>query len=274
MKNIGSGPANASSNSAGPARPILGPGLAPDSGPPLDPPLKAPAGSGFTWLSEGWALFREAPGTWVALILVWILLSTVLAVVPMATNLLAPVFAGGLMLGCHGLAGGGPLNLEHLFAGFRRNLGSLLMIGLLALAGTFVAVGLLAAIATATALAASVSPDDLLARGIEAVDSPGVLAFGLLLGLLVFLTLSLGVAMASWFAPALAVLHGLPAVPAMVLSFRGCLANLAPLLVYGLYGLVLAIAATIPFGLGWLVLAPVLVASTYAAYREIFTRPG
>ena len=36
------------------------------------------------------------------------------------------------------------------------------------------------------------------------------------------------------------------------------------------YNLLLAFAATIPFGLGWLVLLPVLAGSAYASYRDIF----
>jgi hypothetical protein len=34
---------------------------------------------------------------------------------------------------------------------------------------------------------------------------------------------------------------------------------------------VLAIFASIPFGLGWFALGPVVVGSVYAAYRDIYT---
>jgi uncharacterized membrane protein len=43
-----------------------------------------------------------------------------------------------------------------------------------------------------------------------------------------------------------------------------------PLLVFGLVYLVLAVAAVIPLGLGFLVLGPVTVCAVYASYREIF----
>ena len=42
------------------------------------------------------------------------------------------------------------------------------------------------------------------------------------------------------------------------------------MLVYSLVGLVLAIAASIPLGLGWLVLGPMFGGSVYASYRDIF----
>ena len=43
-----------------------------------------------------------------------------------------------------------------------------------------------------------------------------------------------------------------------------------PMLVYSLLGLVFAIVASIPLGLGWLVLAPMFAASIYASYKDIF----
>ena len=53
-------------------------------------------------------------------------------------------------------------------------------------------------------------------------------------------------------------------------SFRGCLRNMIPFLVYGLVLVPLAIAASLPLMLGWFVVGPVIVASTYAAYRDIY----
>jgi uncharacterized membrane protein len=60
----------------------------------------------------------------------------------------------------------------------------------------------------------------------------------------------------------------------MKTSFVACLANIWPMLVYSLVGLVLAIVATIPFGLGWLVLGPVFAASVYASFKDIFGAPA
>jgi uncharacterized membrane protein len=76
--------------------------------------------------------------------------------------------------------------------------------------------------------------------------------------------------MAVWFAPALVVLRGIEPLDAMRLSFNGCLRNFVPFLVYGLVGLLLAIVATIPLMLGWLVLGPVTIASLYTSYCDIY----
>jgi uncharacterized membrane protein len=56
----------------------------------------------------------------------------------------------------------------------------------------------------------------------------------------------------------------------MKASFAGCLRNVVPFLVYGVVGVLLAIVASIPFGLGWFVLLPVTIASLYASYCDIF----
>ena len=77
-------------------------------------------------------------------------------------------------------------------------------------------------------------------------------------------------AFALWFAPALVVLRGAAPVAAIKESFSACLKNFVPFLIYGIVLLVLGIVAAIPLGLGWLVLGPVVIASVYVAYRDIF----
>ena len=56
----------------------------------------------------------------------------------------------------------------------------------------------------------------------------------------------------------------------MKASFSACLKNIVPFLVYGVMLFILAVVAMIPFGLGMLVLVPVIIASVYAAYRDVF----
>ncbi|MDR3222026.1 MAG: hypothetical protein LBU46_08510, partial [Candidatus Accumulibacter sp.] len=77
--------------------------------------------------------------------------------------------------------------------------------------------------------------------------------------------------MSAWFAPALVALYDLAAFEAMKLSFRGCMRNLLPFLIYGLAFIVLAVLASLPLLLGWLLLMPSMVCSVYASYRDIFT---
>ena len=76
--------------------------------------------------------------------------------------------------------------------------------------------------------------------------------------------------MAIWFSYALVVINEFGAVQALRTSFFACLKNIVPFLIYGVMAFLLSIAATIPLALGWLILGPVLFASLYTGYRDIF----
>lgn len=228
---------------------------------------KVPASRGWTWIVDGWSLFRESPGLWIGIIVVLFVMLMLMAFIPfvgsVAMSLLMPVFVGGLMLGCRALDEGRGLEFNHLFAGFQAGAGTLIAVGALSLAASIAIVLVIAAVAGVGVFAFMAGGADA-----QAMGAMGVLA--VLLAVLVFFALSLPIAMALWFAPALVVLHGLGAVEAMKASFMGCLRNILPFIVYGLVGLVLAIVASIPIGLGWLVLGPVLAASVYTAYKDIY----
>ena len=92
----------------------------------------------------------------------------------------------------------------------------------------------------------------------------------MLLAVLVMLALSIPIYMAIWFSYALVIINGFGVVQALKASFAGCLKNVVPFLIYGVMTFLLAIAATIPLMLGWLILGPVLFASLYTGYRDIF----
>jgi hypothetical protein len=171
-----------------------------------------------------------------------------------------------MVVGCDALRRGQPLEFAHLFAGFSRNSGQLLLLGALYLVGALVA--LMIAFVPTIGLVGGMA-----AMGVGDPDALlGSLGLPLLIGVLLWIALLLPVVMAIWFAPALIILNDLPAVEAIKASFRACLRNIVPFLVYSVVGLLLAVLATLPLLLGWLVLAPVLITSTYCAYRDIFYR--
>lgn len=226
-----------------------------------------PAGRGWDWIAAGWTLFKRAPGPWIAVALVGALVFVGMGVVPVigaiATIVLTPVFTAGLMIGCRSLEQGRALELPHLFAGFRERFGTLAAVGGIYLAAAIV-VALVVGLTTGTGLFAIFAGGE---------PDPGKVAAAMasvLLALLVMAALMLPVIMATWFAPALVVFEGMPALAAMQASFVGCLRNMVPFLVYGVVLLVAAVVASIPFGLGWLVLGPVLAASIYTSYKDIF----
>jgi uncharacterized membrane protein len=224
-------------------------------------------GRGWSWIAEGWNLFKRHAGMWIAVGVLFALIFIAMAFIPILGSLaamaLAPVFTGGLMIGCRAQEEGGELQIGHLFAGFRERFGTLVSVGLLYLAGSVVA-ALVAGLVTGAGLW------NMLGGGqVDPAAAAGAF-MTVLLGVLVMMALMLPVFMAIWFAPPLVVFHEQGALEAMKNSFAACLRNIVPFLVYGVILFVLAMLASIPFGLGWLVLGPTLVCSLYMAYRDIF----
>jgi uncharacterized membrane protein len=223
------------------------------------------AGRGWTWIVEAFALFRRQPGMWILLVLLlgigFILLSMIPMLGSLASALLLPVFGAGLMLGCKELDQGGELALGHLLAGFKRNTGNLVVVGVANLLGWAVIAVMVMAVVGAGAIMGAL-------RG--GLSGAGLSIASLLIALLLVAGLSVPLYMATWFAPALIILHDMAPLAALKASFVACLGNWLPFLIYGVVLMLLAVVAAIPAGLGYLVLVPVLAASVYTAYRDIY----
>ena len=231
------------------------------------------------WLNEGWRIFTAAPGVWIAIFVVTIVIQVVLTLVPViggiASAILTPVFVGGLMAGCASAVRGEPLQFDCLFQGFRHNTGNLVIIGVLYLVGVIAisVIGLTvllaggggAMLSVLAHSAADPGTDQLLAEMM--MSSVGII----LLATCVVLVLFVPLLMALWFAPALAMLDHVAPAAAMKSSLSASLRNWLPLTVYGVVALVLMVVAAIPFMLGYLVLIPVLMGSVYASYHDIYS---
>ena len=222
-----------------------------------------PAGNGWTWITEAFSLFRQQPVAWILIVIVFVAISVAVSAIPgigkLAVQLLTPVFTGGIMLGCRAMDEGGEIGVGSLFAGFSVNGGRLALLGLASMAA--VAVVLLV-----TGVMLGIG-GVLLGFG----GNAGSIAFTTsLLAMLIVLALTLPIYMAVWFAPALIALNDLALGTALAASFRGCLRNVVPFLVYGVVTFIFLVLAVIPLGLGLLVMIPVLIASVYTAYRDIY----
>lgn len=223
---------------------------------------------GTQWLVEGWGMFRGAPAIWVALTLVLFVIHAILAAVPVlggiAVLLLMPVFMGGLMIGCAAQARDDDLQFDTLFAGFRLHTGNLITLGLLS-AAFVLGIGLLAFLVGGGAMMGAMMSSPV-HMGVGTT-----LAFGgMLMAGLLFVALLVPMSMALWFAVPLVIFGNMAPVAALKGSFNACLKNIMPFLVYGILLFVLGFIALIPFGLGFLVLMPVVIASIYISYRDIF----
>jgi hypothetical protein len=225
---------------------------------------KIPASRGGGWYSDGWQLFKLSPGTWIAIFLVFSVIWVGLAIIPggsLLGSLLYPVFVAGIMLGCRKLENGEGLEFGDLFSGFKRNTGNLLLVGVLYLASTFM-IGILGGIGVALMIPAMKSSG----AGASFMTMAPMMA----LVVVIVLALMVPIFMAIWFAPALVVFHDAQPMASLRMSFSGCLRNVGAFLLYGIAGIVLAILAAIPLGLGFLLLGPVIWGAMYAGYRDIF----
>jgi uncharacterized membrane protein len=166
------------------------------------------------------------------------------------------VLVAGLMLGAHAVYMGEPLEVAHLFAGFKERAGPLVVVGLLYLLGIVAIVVVIGAVVGFSFFTSGRSPQ----------AAMGTIGLAVILGVLLLFPL----VMAYYYAPALVAIGQRGPFEAMKMSFAGCMKNIMPGLVYFLVFLVAAIVATIPLGLGWFVLGPVAIGSVYAAFRDIY----
>ena len=220
------------------------------------------AGRGYAWVTEGWEIFKLNAGMWILVCLVWGLITIVLNVIPVvgrfAFALIAPMFSAGVILGCRHLREGRTFGIGALFEGFQ-HAGPLLIIGLVHVGWSLVLAGVEKALGIGAAIKPSGDPMAVL-RQLQPLYA--------FLGISIFA--GIPITMATYYAPALVALQGLSPVDAMKSSFLGAVKNILPFIVYTIVTMFCAILAVIPCGLGLFVLAPVMAASVYAGYRDVF----
>lgn len=238
-----------------------------DQSPPIAHPEpsihQATAGATIDWIAAGWAVFKKAPGAWIALLLVFLLIQFVAGFLPVAGPLammvLGSVFNFGMLLGVRDLDADQPLTVGHLFAGFkspRRN--SLILLGLVILiASLVIGVGF-----GATLLGDLSAPPPALMDGQFPVTSLG--------SALILLLLLVPVIAATMFVVPLVGFAEQPIGAALRLSFNASFRNWIPLLVWGLLGAAIVLLGALALLVGLLVACPVMLASYYRMYQAIF----
>jgi hypothetical protein len=243
------------------------------------------AKGGALWLVEGWRIFRQSIGGWLALVAAYLLLTNLLAYIPVvgvfAALVVVPPLSVGLMAGARAASLGAAPQVSMLFDGFREGRRAQLQLGMLYMVSSVAVFGLTALADDSGQLRAMLSgtlkPEEL--------DPAQVLPPLLVAGLLYT-----PIMMAFWFAPPLAAWHSLGAAKALFFSFYACLANWRAFLGYGALAMVLmgfvplvglAVLVLLTGGQAklsmvgllaalLLVMLPTLLASFYASYRDVF----
>ena len=243
---------------------------------------------GARWLVEGWSIFRRSMLGWIALVAAYLLLTNLVAAVPVvgifAALVIVPPLSVGLMAGARAASRGAMPPLSLLFDGFRSNPRTQLTLGV---------VYMLSSLLVFLAMCAADADGQLRAMMSGRMKPEELDPAAMLAPLLVAAVLYTPVMMAFWFAPPLAAWHSLGAAKSLFFSFYACLVNWRAFLGYGALSLLLMVV--LPFvaltvlvlatggqvqlsimgllGALLIILLPTLLASFYASYRDVFAQP-
>lgn len=239
---------------------------------------KLPITSALRWLSESFNLFSKNPSIWIVMLIIYIGIGFILTNVPflvLLPTLLTPVFNAGFIYAAKAVDNGAMLEIDHLFAGFKLCLRNLFRLGmiyflvnLIIIALVSISIGLIIDESTLSLLTAQTNRQEIEKLLIE---NPTLLT-GILKAFLLGMFLSIPLMMASWFAPSLVLFDKLRPLAAMSLSLKACNKNIFVFIVYLLIITGLILLALIPFGLGLLVIIPVIFIGQYCSYKMMFSQ--
>ena len=234
----------------------------------MEPRHVKPA-QGWVWIKQGYALFIKAPLLWIVLLFLCVIAALAISTIPVVgeplVSLLMPAILIGLMAGCRALDQGEELELTHLFSGFKRHTSQLVTLGGISLLWQYLIFGVMMLVGGATLV-------NILMHSQPDMNSPAMMqaVAGAGLAVLLGVVLLCLLLMAMQYAPMLVFFRNVPPLHAMKLSLRSFRVNAGAMLMYGITFLFLAILASLPMLLGWLVAAPLWFTSLYASYCDIF----
>ncbi len=215
------------------------------------------------WLINGWNLFKKKPLTWVLMVLIFFIFYMVgmnSLVGKFIVALLAPVFAGGIYLAVSNSDKGEPIAIENLFSMFKdpQKLKQLLMIG---------AIGM-------TVVGLSYLIQNMPGSNYEMRYGSGANSNihdkTTTLGSLLSSLISWAWGFAVLFSIPLVAIKNQLAVESLKSSFSASLYNLIQLGVFYVIAFLLIFIGAIPFGLGLLVVMPILFCTSYFAFKTIY----
>ena len=223
---------------------------------------------GIGWFSCGWRIFMRNPGLWIVLGLIFLAIVVVLSLIPflggLALALVGPLLTAGLLHAAREADAGRALDALHVFQGFKEKDK---VTPLLSLGGISVGAAVVSGIIAFALIGGSLM---VVSHGDGWPAHAPAIGLGAMLGGLLILTIQLAVAMALLYAVPLVMFRATELGAALRSSFRACLRNWLPLTVFGILYLVLAVLASLPFMLGWIILLPVSAGMLYCSYRDLY----
>lgn len=219
------------------------------------------------WYRAGWALFKKNPAIWVLFTLLWLALALILLPIPLigpiAWWVMTPTLYGGYLFAARELEQGRTPVLRHLFQGVleadKRT--SLLTIGVVTLAAYVVLFMVLMAGSQ---------------MGSGPIDPEHVRSLGEWLNVILRVVLVIMVCglsgMGLIYASPLVLFTPIEGIEAVMTSFEACWSNWRVLLAFFGVFMVLALAAVLTLGLGFLVVVPVTYCASYQSYKSLFAK--
>ncbi len=225
----------------------------------------------FIWFGAGWYAFKTNLGAWLALSILFLLAVLLLGMLPFIgiplIALFFPLLLVGLLITAHKSLTGSLAQVEDMLAGFndQRFRNPLLLLGGAMLAGLLLLFAILYPLSGEIFKALYFPGSDTkVALTLAQMTESSPLGLLLQMGLIgVFL-------MAFFYATPLVLFEGQSPLDAISASLLACLRNIVPLVLFGMITVGLGILASFAFGLGYLVLIPVLTAASYASFRDVF----
>ncbi|WMS86924.1 BPSS1780 family membrane protein [Pleionea litopenaei] len=199
---------------------------------------KVPVMRGAYWFFDGFNRFFRNPFRWTALGAFNFLLflgMVIIAIIPIlgsfVPTLLYPVIIAGFMRAAQNQTRQ-EMRATDIFYGFQHQTGQLFINGALYLAMTIGAMIITFIIMLVLGFSAF--------SMIEGSSNSTMMLLGLLM-VLIFMALWLPIMMAIWFSPALIALNNQEGTTAIALSFKGCLRNFWPYMIYSITALVFTV---------------------------------
>lgn len=213
------------------------------------------------WLQSGWGIYKQAPITWIFMILIFSI-AYLIAISSLPGRaiaaLLAPVFLGGIYVAAFKADNGEPIAMEILFSMFKdkQKLKQLLTIGGIGVA----VVGLTYLLQNTSGSEPAMQSQPNANVNVEATTLNSTLS------MLMFWTWSL----ATIFSVPLVAIANQGATESLKSSIFAALTNLIPLIIFFVCALLLTIVSIIPFGIGLLVVVPTLFCAMYFMFKTVY----
>jgi len=228
---------------------------------------KVPSGNATGWIKFGWGIFKKAWLMWIVTVILFFIGTMILRFIPFIGQFLVaalgPIFGLATVFMVRSVEQTGSINWNTVIENVKAKSQPLLV---------FVCIGIGFAILSSVLLMVTIGSGSAIGNtmGNEAMGAAGGV-MGALLGALISLSVGLIYAMGSFFAFPLIAFTDASGVDAFKGSFKATIVNMLPTFVYGIIVAVLSFGCMfLTLGLGFLIVAPVLIGANYQAAREMF----